>query len=203
MKQWQNGQGLYTFSGAAHGPGVTSQVSVTCPCAHARPPDRAGEPEQAGCQDAGNAMSVTGVMWPVATTTTAWPSSSSCIPSRVSGNPGSTPSPTYVLNNVALSKSPTPPLACQPPSVFMRPMLHCGSTIPVSTHATSCAFREKSSKCTPRNMTMKPTRSESIVVPEVVLKPWKRISKATIVAVREAYKVHGIHTVKDCGSGLW
>ena len=49
---------------------------------------------------------------------------------------------------------------------------------------------------------MKPTRSKSVVVPEVVLKPWKRISEAAIVAVREADKVHGIHAVKDCGSGL-
>ena len=71
-KQRRNGQGLYTFSGPAHGPGVASRVSVTSTHTHASSPDRAGEPEQAGCQDTGDVMHVTGVMWPIATTTTAW-----------------------------------------------------------------------------------------------------------------------------------
>ena len=34
---------------------------------------------------------------------------------------------------------------------------------------------------------MKPTRSKSVIMLEVLLKPWKRISEAMIVAVRDKW----------------
>ena len=40
-------------------------------------------------------------------------------------------------------------------------------------------------------MMMKPTRSKSIIMLEVVLKPWKRISEATIVTVMKLTKYMG------------
>jgi len=51
--------------------------------------------------------------------------------------------------------------------------------------SASASDREILSRCTPRKVTMKPARRENVLVPEVVLKPWKRIKEATIVAVEK------------------
>jgi hypothetical protein len=42
--------------------------------------------------------------------------------------------------------------------------------------------REMLRRWTPRNVTMKPMRRETVFVPSVVLNPWKRIREATMVA---------------------